>query len=1823
MKKLSVFLISICILFEVNHGYSQTIYGFNTIFSYTYPENVGGCFTRLSIFDDTNLAIAGIYYQGGKDNELATLVDFDGNVIWQVHRDPGSDHGRFSGTLQYNNSNILFYGMQNGQGTDYFDPIYVVYNSIGTEISYTPLIIPGSSDQQKMVELSNGGYGVVGKYDNNSQYIATIDHDFSLVEMNSFPNPVGSERFATIVKDDIENLYIIGPAEAYTTPSEIRVSKYDLDLNLHWTQTYGGINSEYALDAVYKEGNITIVGFSNSFNAGAYSAYILQIDTSGILQWDTTLVSSSNYTVAERIYSLDTGYLITVDHYTTPWEPDSSRLYNIGENGEMFNSIILFNSQPFATRGIAVVNGTHIYISGYVENGIRNPALTKVELIPCSNFVVGSISANQSICYNTTPAQLTGVAPTGGNTPYTYQWQSSTDNVTFTDITGAVNLTYQPGALTATTYYRLNQTSASGCGTLTTNTVTITVYPDFVVGSISADQSICYNTTPAQLTSVAPTGGNTPYTYQWQSSSDNVTFTDITGATSLNYQPGALTATTYYRLNQTSASGCGTLTTNTVTITVYPDFVIGSISADQSICYNTTPAQLIGVAPTGGNTPYTYQWQSSTDNITFADITGATNLNYQPGALTVTTYYRLNQTSASGCGTLTTNTVTITVYPNFVVGSISADQSICYNTTPAQLTGIAPTDGNTPYTYQWQSSTDNITFADITGATNLNYQPGALTVTTYYRLNQTSASNCGTLTTNTVTITVYPDFVVGSISSDQTICYNTTPAQLTGVAPTGGNTPYTYQWQSSSDNVTFTDITGETSLNYQPGALTATTYYRQNQTSASGCGTLTTNTVTITVYPDFVVGSISADQTICYNTIPALLTGVAPTGGNTPYTYQWQSSTDNITFADITGATSLNYQPGALTATTYYWLNQTSASGCGTLTTNTVTITVYPDFVVGSISANQSICYNTTPAQLTGVAPTGGNTPYTYQWQSSTDNVTFTDITGAVNLTYQPGALTATTYYRLNQTSASGCGTLTTNTVTITVYPDFVVGSISADQSICYNTTPDQLTGVAPTGGNKPYTYQWQSSTDNITFSDITGATSLNYQPGALTATTYYRLNQTSASGCGTLTTNTVTITVYGNFVVGSISADQSICYNTTPAQLTGVAPTGGNTPYTYQWQSSSDNVTFTDITGATSLNYQPGALTATTYFRLNQTSASGCGTLSTNTVTITVYPDFVVGSISTDQSICYNTTPAQLTGVAPTGGNTPYTYQWQSSTDNITFADIAGATNLNYQPGALTVTTYYRLNQSSASGCGTVSTNTVTIIVNPLPVPTITGPAGVCAQSTGNVYTTESGMTSYIWAVSAGGTITAGGSSTSNTVTVTWNTAGAQYVTISYTNTLGCTAAAPVSYDVTVSPIPTPTITGSTTLCVNSGSYFYSTEAGMTNYTWTVSAGGTIIWGAGTNQIEISWNIAGAQTVTVNYTNPNGCSAPTPTSLAVTVNPLPGAAGNITGTSEVCGGTQGVAYSVAPIANTVYYVWTLPPGATIASGAGTNSITVDFDPFALSGNITVYGNNLCGNGSLSPPFPVTVNPLPDPAGTIMGEESVCLGDQGVTYTVPAIANATGYTWTVPAGATIASGANTNTITVDFSASATSGMITVLGTNTCGNGEISPDFSVTVNPIPPTPTITESGTTLTSSAASGNQWHLNGMVIPGATGQAYEVTESGEYYVIVTLNGCSSDPSNIILIVMPGINQLSGSTLNVYPVPNDGKFTVASNWIIDETLILEVYNYLGVRIHESRVQPIQGKVEQIVYLRQVPNGVYTVILRTEDQRVIRRILVNK
>ena len=79
----------------------------------------------------------------------------------------------------------------------------------------------------------------------------------------------------------------------------------------------------------------------------------------------------------------------------------------------------------------------------------------------------------------------------------------------------------------------------------------------------------------------------------------------------------------------------------------------------------------------------------------------------------------------------------------------------------------------------------------------------------------------------------------------------------------------------------------------------------------------------------------------------------------------------------------------------------------------------------------------------------------------------------------------------------------------------------------------------------------------------------------------------------------------------------------------------------------------------------------------------------------------------------------------------------------------------------------------------------------------------------------------------------------------------------------------------------------------------------------------------------------------------------------------------------------------------------------------------------------------------------MTVNSAPAQPAAISGFTAVCSGEEGVVYSIDPVANTDTYTWSVPAGSTIASGQGTTSITVNFSSS--SGNVSVIASNVCGN----------------------------------------------------------------------------------------------------------------------------------------------------------------------------
>jgi len=607
----------------------------------------------------------------------------------------------------------------------------------------------------------------------------------------------------------------------------------------------------------------------------------------------------------------------------------------------------------------------------------------------------------------------------------------------------------------------------------------------------------------------------------------------------------------------------------------------------------------------------------------------------------------------------------------------------------------------------------------------------------------------GFLGRNIATFTpILNGFLFNSIRSSVTgnqvdsICSNVIPPIISGTNPTGTG-PFTYEWQKSYDLAGAPSlIAGANTKDYTFSATEADTFWIRRIVTDNGSVPLvitdTSKWVNIRVQPAISGNLVGKDTTICYNQDPLSLVplNTGPSNGNGIYRYQWIQSLN----ADMSGEVSspntsdqASYDPPALTDTTYF--KRVVVSGRCVDQSSAVTITVLPS-ITGNLTdrPDSIICegslFNTLGASITS----GGSGSYEYLWQDSTASGVWTDSPNINNTaSYTPDTLEFTTieqrYYRRVVFSGpdSVCRS-NSSPIFMTRYHSIENNTISKDTTICSGTVPPPFPGTTPTAGSGLYTYMWQDSSKAASWT-TQGTVMSPYSPPALTDSTWYR-RIVNSSKCAD-TSNILVINVHkpieNNIAsfIASPGSDTTVCSGAVPNKITGSVPTGGTDmpgDYAYQWSSSVDNSTFTDISGANNINYQPEVLTVTTWFK--RKVISGKCFSESNTIEIIVLPDISDNVISGDQTICYGTTPAQLTGTDLTGGagGTP-TWIWEESDDGINWATASGTSDKqNYSPPALTdPIKYRRVILSGPYDCCADTSEILEIGIHPLPTGEIT----------------------------------------------------------------------------------------------------------------------------------------------------------------------------------------------------------------------------------------------------------------------------------------------------------------------------------------------------------------------------------------------------------------------------------------------------------------------------------------------------------------------
>jgi hypothetical protein len=283
------------------------------------------------------------------------------------------------------------------------------------------------------------------------------------------------------------------------------------------------------------------------------------------------------------------------------------------------------------------------------------------------------------------------------------------------------------------------------------------------------------------------------------------------------------------------------------------------------------------------------------------------------------------------------------------------------------------------------------------------------------------------------------------------------------------------------------------------------------------------------------------------------------------------------------------------------------------------------------------------------------------------------------------------------------------------------------------------------------------------------------------------------------------------------------------------------------------------------------------------------------------------------------------------------------------------------------------------------------------------------------------------------------------------------------------------------------------------------------------------------------------------------------------------------------------------------------------SNGATTQTTTI-----TATGDYSVAVTNSLGCTAISSIVTVSVNTIPVMPSAISGSTTVCEGAMA-SYSVPAIINATAYTWTMPSGWAGASSTNTISLTAD----APGGILMVSATNTCGSSpsqtlNISGNSlpSVTYNQSVTLVCVTINSLTLDPATPAGGTY--SGMAV---TGNVFDPSAAGTgtfdiVYSFTDANLCSNtDTSTITVDLCTGLSSNSNAGFyKVFPNPSSGKIQFSSS----EEVTYILTNELGQVIKQFSLDNSNGFTYTITDL---PIGLYVAFGKGSYQLIREKIVV--
>ena len=272
--------------------------------------------------------------------------------------------------------------------------------------------------------------------------------------------------------------------------------------------------------------------------------------------------------------------------------------------------------------------------------------------------------------------------------------------------------------------------------------------------------------------------------------------------------------------------------------------------------------------------------------------------------------------------------------------------------------------------------------------------------------------------------------------------------------------------------------------------------------------------------------------------------------------------------------------------------------------------------------------------------------------------------------------------------------------------------------------------------------------------------------------------------------------------------------------------------------------------------------------------------------------------------------------------------------------------------------------------------------------------------------------------------------------------------------------------------------------------------NAGASSYLWTLPDGVNQLSGGTSNVITVDFAdvTTGTSSLPISVNSVNACGTSVLAKTLTLTRALPATPGTITpSTTNVCsvvGTSTNVTYTVAAVAGAFAngYIWTVPTGASIVGSNNGTSISVSYSSdYTTAGTVSVKSSNGVGSSATARTLAVT-RVAPATPASISGGTTYSSCDQ--TFSTPEVTGSAIYTWTVPTGATIVSGQNTNTVVVNYGALRTAQTIKVKVTNGCGLSSAIKSVALTYSACSPS-SIANNATTEETSKVSVTEMYPN------------------------------------------------------------------------------------------------------------------------------------